>query len=220
MEWIKIALAKGRIAEDALEMFRKIGIDFNDYSKKSRKLIFTNHEEKIKLVFVKSPDIPVYVEKGAVDIGVVGKDVLMESKADVYEILNLNIGKCRLCVAGFKDYQFDRNKKLIIGTKFPNIAKSYFHKKGILSEVIKLNGSVELAPILGLSDVIVDIVETGKTLDENGLVVLEEMHKLSARLVVNKVSLKTKGNKIQKIIDKLEGIIKESNNENNWIKWE
>jgi ATP phosphoribosyltransferase len=215
VDFIKIALAKGRLADDSLDMFRKIGIEFKDYSKKSRKLIFANYEEKIRLVFVKSQDIPVYVEKGAVDIGIVGKDILMENRADVYEILNLNIGKCKLCVAAPKDYQLNRNRKLIVGTKYPNISKDYFHKKGILSEVIKLNGSVELAPILGLSDVIVDIVETGKTLQENGLVILEEMYKLSARLVVNKASLKTKGSKIEKIISELEDVIKENDNENN-----
>ncbi|SHK39559.1 ATP phosphoribosyltransferase [Caminicella sporogenes DSM 14501] len=214
MDFIKIALAKGRLAGDSLEMLKKIGIEFKEYSKKSRKLIFINNEEKIKLVFVKSTDIPIYVEKGAVDIGIVGKDILMENRADVYEILNLNIGKCKLCIAALKEYQSSRNRKLIVGTKYPNIAKNYFHRKKILSEVIKLNGSVELAPILGLSDVIVDIVETGKTLHENGLIVLEEMYSLSARLVVNKASLKTKGNKIEKIIMRLEEVIKENKDEN------
>lgn len=207
MESVKIALAKGRLAEDAVKMLESIGIKFKDYSPKSRKLIFVDDSEKIKLVFVKSADVPVYVEKGAVDMGVVGKDILMENKADVYEILNLNMGKCKMCVAGFKEYEFNTNKKLIVGTKYPNTAKNYFNKKGILSEVIKLGGSVELAPILGLSDVIVDIVETGRTLKENGLVVLEEMYDISARLIVNKVSLKTKSQNIERITEGLESIV-------------
>ncbi|SHJ55511.1 ATP phosphoribosyltransferase [Paramaledivibacter caminithermalis] len=207
MDAVKIALAKGRLADDAITLLGKIGINFNDYSKKSRKLIFKDDCEKIKLVFVKSSDIPVYVEKGAVDIGIVGKDVLLENEADVYEILNLNVGKCKICVAGFKNYERIHSRKLIIASKYPNIAKKYFNKKGIFNEVIKLNGSVELAPILGLSDVIVDIVETGTTLKENGLVVLEEIHDISARLVVNKVSLKTKNEEIEKIISGLERIV-------------
>jgi ATP phosphoribosyltransferase len=207
VESVKIALAKGRLAEDAVKMLESIGIKFKDYSPKSRKLIFVDDSEKIKLVFVKSADVPVYVEKGAVDMGVVGKDILMENKADVYEILNLNMGKCKMCVAGFNEYEFNTNKKLIVGTKYPNTAKNYFNKKGILSEVIKLGGSVELAPILGLSDVIVDIVETGRTLKENGLVVLEEMYDISARLIVNKVSLKTKSQNIERIIEGLESIV-------------
>lgn len=207
MATVKIALAKGRLAEDAIVLLERIGINFNDYSKKSRKLIFLDDNKKIELVFVKSADVPVYVEKGAVDIGVVGKDVLMENRADVYEILNLNMGKCKMCVAGFKDQIFNPSKKLVIASKYPNISKNYFNKKGVLTEVIKLNGSVELAPILDLSDVIVDIVETGKTLKENGLVILEEMHDISARLVVNKVSLKTKNEEIEKLISGLEGIL-------------
>lgn len=210
MQCITIALAKGRLADKAIEMLKNIGVDFKDYSKNSRKLIFTDETKTIKMVFVKSGDVPVYVEKGAVDIGIVGKDILMEEKSDVYEILNLNVGKCRLCIAGFeKNYLDNNNKKLIIGTKYPNIAKDYFNQKGIVTEVIKLNGSVELAPILGLSDVIVDIVETGRTLRENGLVVMEEIYNISARLVVNKVSLKTKRSKIEEIIDGLERLVEE-----------
>ncbi len=207
MDTVKIALAKGRLAEDTIALLKKIGISFKEYSKKSRKLIFKDDTERIKLVFVKSIDIPTYVEKGAVDIGIVGKDILMEDRADVYEILNLNIGRCKICVAGFEDYDFNPNKKLIVASKYPNIAKNYFNKKGILADVIKINGSVELAPILDLSDVIVDIVETGNTLKENGLVILEEIHDISARLVVNKVSLKTKNDEIEGLINGLESIL-------------
>lgn len=207
MNIVKIALAKGRLAEDAIALLEKIGINFSSYSKKSRKLIFIDDNEKIELVFVKSDDVPVYVEKGAVDIGIVGKDVLMEKRADVYEILNLNMGKCKICVAGFKEKVFNPNKKLVIASKYPNITKNYFNKKGVVTEVIKLKGSVELAPILDLSDVIVDIVETGKTLKENGLAILEEIHDISARLVVNKVSLKTKSKEIERLINGLEEIL-------------
>ncbi|MCT4563244.1 MAG: ATP phosphoribosyltransferase [Maledivibacter sp.] len=207
MDTVKIALAKGRLADAAVVLLEKIGINFKDYSKKSRKLIFKDDTERIKLVFVKSSDIPVYVEKGAVDIGIVGKDVLLENEADVYEILNLNIGKCKMCVAGFENYRMNNNRKLIIASKYPNIARNYFNKKGIFNEVIKLNGSVELAPILSLSDVIVDIVETGTTLKENGLVILDEINDISARLVVNKVSLKTKNEEIEKLISGLERIV-------------
>lgn len=207
MDTVKIALAKGRLADDAVVLLEKIGINFKDYSKKSRKLIFKDDSERIKLVFVKSSDIPVYVEKGAVDIGIVGKDVLMENEADVYEILNLNIGKCKMCVAGFQNYEMNHSRKLIIASKYPNIAKNYFNKKGVFNEVIKLNGSVELAPILSLSHVIVDIVETGTTLKENGLVILDEINDISARLVVNKVSLKTKNEEIEKLISGLERIV-------------
>lgn len=213
MDFIKIALAKGRLAEKAIDLLKEIGIEFQDYSKKSRKLIFTDKSEKIKMVFVKSSDIPIYVEKGAVDIGVVGKDVLTESKANVYEILNLNMGKCRICTAGVKGYEYDKKKKLIVGTKYPNIAQKFFNKKGILAEVIKINGSVELAPIMGLSDIIVDIVETGNTLKENGLEVFEEICKISARLVVNRVSLKTKGEKIEEIVNGLERILQNGKEE-------
>jgi len=207
VDTVKIALAKGRLAEDSIVLLEQIGVKFKDYSKKSRKLTFLDDKEKVELVFVKSADVAVYVEKGAVDIGVVGKDVLMENRADVYEILNLNMGKCKICVAGFKDQVSSASKKLIIASKYPNIAKNYFNKKGVLTEIIKLNGSVELAPILGLSHVIVDIVETGKTLKENGLVILEEMYDISARLVVNKVSLKTKNEEIEKLINGLEAIV-------------
>lgn len=207
MEPIKIALAKGRLAEKAIELFENIGIIFGSYSKRSRKLVFCDDSNKINLVFVKSSDIPIYVEKGTVDIGIVGKDVLMEERADIYEVLNLDIGKCKICVAGFEDYSLAGNRKLVVGTKYPNIAKGFFNNKGLNTEIIKLNGSVELAPILGLSDVIVDIVETGKTLKENGLVILDEICDISARMVINKVSLKTKVERIEDIICRLEEVV-------------
>ncbi len=207
MSKVRIGLAKGRLVEDCIEILKKIDINFSDYSKKSRKLIFEDDKNEIELVFVKSSDVPVYVEKGAVDIGIVGKDVLLESPADVYEVLNLNLGNCKLCVAGFPGYDINQSKKLVVGSKYPNAAKSFFNRNRINAEIIKLNGSVELAPILGLSEVIVDIVETGTTLKENGLVILENIYDISARLIVNKVSLKTKNEKIEDIIEKIENVI-------------
>jgi len=153
---------------------------------------------------VKSPDVPIYVEKGAADIGIVGKDVLLEHPAQVYEMLNLNIGRCKMCVAGFKDRPIPYGKKMVVGTKYPVIAKNYFHTKGQLVDIIKINGSVELAPLIGLSDCIVDIVESGNTLKENGLTVLEEICDISSRLIVNQVSLKTKHELIDPIIKEFE----------------
>lgn len=207
MQILKIALAKGRLSKQSIKLFKSIGYTFPQYSEKSRKLVFQDSTNRIEIILVKSPDVSIYVEKGAADIGIVGKDVLMENPANVYEFLNLNIGVCNICTAGFPDKHVDYTKKVIVGTKYPNIAKEYFNKRGIMTEMIKLNGSVELAPIIGLSDIIVDIVESGKTLKENGLEVLEKINEISARLVVNKVSLKTKKNQIVNIVDKIKEII-------------
>lgn len=201
---VRLALAKGRVARKAIELLTKLGYQFEDYDEKSRKLIFRDRTNSIEFFLVKSPDVPTYVEKGAADIGIVGRDVLMEHPADVYELLNLDIGRCRMCVAGFRGRQLPYGKKLVVGTKYPNIAKSYFNSKGQLVDIIMINGSVELAPLLGLSDVIVDIVESGSTLKENGLSVLEEILDISSRLIVNKVSLKTKSAAIDPIIEKFE----------------
>lgn len=204
MDNIKIAAAKGRLAEEGIKLLEASGISFPDYSKKSRKLVFKSQDGNVQLVLVKPGDVPVYVERGTCDIGIVGKDVLMESKANVYEILDLGFGKCKMMTATTKDVEIVRGKKLKVGTKYPNITKEYFNKKGESIEIIKLNGSVELAPVLGLSDIIVDIVESGKTLKENGLHVVDEICLLSARLVVNKVSFKTKTTYIEKIIKDIE----------------
>jgi ATP phosphoribosyltransferase len=201
---VKIALAKGRTADVAIEMMAQAGIVFKDYSKSSRKLIFKDSTGEVEMILVKSGDVPIYVEKGAADIGVVGKDVLLEEEADIFEVLNLKFGKCRMCVCGRKDFELSFNRKLIVASKYPKIAKNYFESKGIHCEIIKLNGSVELAPIIGLADVIVDIVESGKTLKENHLEVLKDICDISARLVVNKVSLKTKSEIIKSLINKLE----------------
>jgi len=201
---IRFALAKGRVARKAIELLIELGYIFEDYSEKSRKLIFTDTTGTIEFFLVKSPDVPIYVEKGAADIGIVGKDVLLEHPAQVYEMLNLNIGRCKMCVAGFKDRPISFGKKLVVGTKYPVIAKNYFHTKGQLVDIIKINGSVELAPLIGLSDCIVDIVESGNTLKENGLTVLEEICEISSRLIVNQVSLKTKHELIDPIIKAFE----------------
>jgi ATP phosphoribosyltransferase len=203
MKNLNIALAKGRVANQAIQLLMECGCRFDDYSKDSRKLIFTDSANNIKVTLVKSPDVPVYVEKGAADVGIVGKDILLEEKSDVYELVNLNIGKCHMCIAGFADRFPDYSKKVTVATKYPNITKDYFHKKGVLTDIIKLNGSVELAPLIGLSDIIVDIVESGKTLEENGLVVHEKFLPISARLISNKVSLKTKNQEIQWVIRSL-----------------
>jgi len=197
---IRFALAKGRVAKKAIELLIELGYVFDDYSEKSRKLIFTDTTGTIEFFLVKSPDVPTYVEKGAADIGIVGKDVLLEHPAQVYELLNLNIGRCKMCVAGYEDRPLPYGKKMVVGTKYPLIAKTYFNTKNQLVDIIKLNGSVELAPLIGLSDCIVDIVESGNTLKENGLSVLEEICEISSCLIVNQVSLKTKRDLIDPII--------------------
>lgn len=201
---IRFALAKGRVAKKAIELLIDLGYVFEDYSEKSRKLIFTDTTGTIEFFLVKSPDVPTYVEKGAADIGIVGKDVLLEHPAQVYEMLNLNIGKCKMCVAGFENRPIPYGKKMVVGTKYPIIAKEYFHTKNQLVDIIKINGSVELAPLIGLADCIVDIVESGSTLKENGLSVLEEICEISSRLIVNQVSLKTKREMIDPIIKAFE----------------
>ena len=197
---LNIAVGKGRLAETTMERLGEMGIVFPEYSKKSRKLIFTSENEEIRLVFVKATDVGIYVERGSCDLGVAGRDTLMESESNVYEMVDLGFGKCTFSVAAPRDYKQDQNKKMIVATKYPTVARKYFEKKGVPIEIIKINGSVELAPLMGLSDVIVDIVETGTTLKENGLVVTEVMHDISARLIVNKASLKTKKDEIMTVI--------------------
>ncbi|RKQ33169.1 ATP phosphoribosyltransferase [Oceanobacillus halophilus] len=203
MEQITIALAKGRPAKSTIDLLEKTGEHFVDLHEDSRKLVFYNTDQSIKVIFVKALDVPTYVEKGAADIGIVGKDNIMESQADVYELLDLKIGKCKFSVAGRPEHPTKGNQKLTIATKYPNVAKKHFQKKGQTIETVKLNGSVELAPIIGLSDYIVDIVETGSTLKENGLVVLEDIENISTRLIVNKASFATKANEVQTFINQL-----------------
>ncbi|MHB8132380.1 MAG: ATP phosphoribosyltransferase [Mobilitalea sp.] len=200
MRYITIALAKGRLALNTLEVLEKIGISCDEIKdKSSRKLIFVNEELKLKFFLAKATDVPTYVEYGAADIGVVGKDTILEEGRKMFEVVDLGLGKCRMCVAGPASAKelLQHGALIRVATKYPNIAKDYFYnKKHQTVEIIKLNGSIELAPIVGLSEVIVDIVETGSTLRENGLEVLEEICNISARMVVNEVSMKMEHERI------------------------
>lgn len=207
MRYLTFALGKGRLANQTLELFEKIGITCEEMKdKNSRKLIFTNEELKLRFFLAKGPDVPTYVEYGAADIGVVGKDTILEEGRKVHEVLNLGYGKCKMCVCGYKDAAplLQHHELIRVATKYPNIAKDYFYnKKHQTVEIIKLNGSIELAPIVGLSEVIVDIVETGSTLRENGLEVLEEVCPLSARMIVNPVSMRMESERIKNLLMKL-----------------
>ena len=209
--YLTFALGKGRLAKQTLELFEKIGITCEEMKDKdSRKLIFTNEELKLRFFLAKGPDVPTYVEYGAADIGVVGKDTILEEGRKVHEVLDLGYGKCKMCVCGYKDAAplLQHHELILVATKYPNIAKDYFYnKKHQTVEIIKLNGSIELAPIVGLSEVICDIVETGSTLRENGLSVLEEVCPLSARMVVNQVSMKMENERITKLISDLKTVI-------------
>ncbi|MCL2062376.1 MAG: ATP phosphoribosyltransferase [Firmicutes bacterium] len=204
---ITIALAKGRLAEQTIEILEKSGVDCSPLKTQTRKLILSGVNKDFRFIMVKPSDVPTYVEHGAADIGVAGKDTLMEENKDVYELADIKSGACRMCVAGFKDSGAGFNGNLRVATKYPNIAKDYFHKKGIDVNIIKLNGSVELGPIIGLADVIVDLVESGKTLEANGLVVIDEICSVSARLIVNKVSLKTKRKQIEPLIESIKKVV-------------
>ena len=207
MRYLTFALGKGRLANQTLELFEKIGITCEEMKdKNSRKLIFTNEELKLRFFLAKGPDVPTYVEYGAADIGVVGKDTILEEGRKVHEVLDLGYGKCKMCVCGYKDAAplLQHHELIRVATKYPNIAKDYFYnKKHQTVEIIKLNGSIELAPIVGLSEVIVDIVETGSTLRENGLEVLEEVCPLSARMIVNPVSMRMESERIRNLLMKL-----------------
>ncbi|MCD8090548.1 MAG: ATP phosphoribosyltransferase [Clostridiales bacterium] len=208
MEYLTFALAKGRLAEKAMEVLSHIGIDCEEMKENSRKLIFTNEDIKCRFFLAKAQDVPTYVEHGAADIGIVGLDTLLEEHKNLYQVMDLGFGKCRFAVAGKPDVKdkLDSND-LRVATKYLNVAKDYyFNRKHQTVEFIKLNGSVELAPVVGLTDVIVDIVETGSTLKANGLEVLEEVCPLSARLAVNRVSMKLKHDRITEIIRGLKEI--------------
>lgn len=194
---INIALPKGRLGEKVYDVFEKIGYGCPAIKENSRKLIFENDENGVRYFWVKPSDVAIYVERGAADIGVAGKDILLEYAPDVYELADLDIGKCRMCVAAKKNFTDNTERALRVATKFPNIAKEYYSGKSREIDIIKLNGSIELAPILGLSDVIVDIVETGTTLIENDLEPIEEIVPISARLIANKTSYKFKYSEIQ-----------------------
>jgi ATP phosphoribosyltransferase len=207
MRYLTFALGKGRLANQTLELFEKIGITCEEMKdKNSRKLIFTNEELKLRFFLAKGPDVPTYVEYGAADIGVVGKDTILEEGRKVHEVLDLGYGKCKMCVCGYKEAAplLQHHELIRVATKYPNIAKDYFYNtKHQTVEIIKLNGSIELAPIVGLSEVIVDIVETGSTLKENGLEVLEEVCPLSARMIVNPVSMRMESDRIKDLLTRL-----------------
>ena len=204
MRYLTFALGKGRLAKKTLEMFEQIGITCEEMKDKdTRKLIFVNEELKLRFFLAKGPDVPTYVEYGAADIGIVGEDTILEEQRKLYEVLDLGFGKCRMCVCGPQSAAelLKHQEQIRVATKYPHIAKDYFYnKKHQTVEIVKLNGSIELAPIVGLSEVIVDIVETGSTLKENGLVVLEEVCPLSARMIVNPVSMQMEADRIRKLV--------------------
>lgn len=202
-DMINVALPKGRLGEKVYDIFEACGYECPSIKEKNRKLIFENEEKGVRYFWVKPSDVAIYVERGAADIGVAGKDILLEYSPDVYELADLKMGKCRMAVAGKKDFRDDRTRTLKVATKFPNIARGYYNSISREIDIIKLNGSIEIAPILGLSDVIVDIVETGKTLLENDLKPFETIVPISARLISNKVSFKFKNAQITELSKKI-----------------
>jgi ATP phosphoribosyltransferase len=204
---LNIALPKGRLGEKVYKFLSDIGYKCDEYDESSRKLVFTDKKNGVSYFWVKPADVAIYVELGAADVGVVGKDIIEESSPDVYELADLGLGKCRMCVAAKDNWYDDFSKPLRVATKFVNTAKRYYEQVGRDIEVIKLNGSIELAPILGMSDVIVDIVETGTTLKENNLKVYETISQISARLIANRASYKFKNEDILSLTKKLEGAI-------------
>lgn len=210
-DWITFALPKGRIMQDSMELFGQIGITCPEMSEKSRKLVFENAEHKFRFMAVRATDVPTYVEYGCADIGVVGKDTLLEQGKNLYEPLDLKFGYCRLVVAEPKSLQKSDNplnwSNIRVATKYPNITEKYFAAKGVQVELIKLYGSIELAPLVGLSERIVDLVSTGGTLKANHMVEVETIAEVTSRLIVNRASLKTKHERISKIIDGLEKVI-------------
>jgi ATP phosphoribosyltransferase len=211
MNELTIALAKGRLADKSVELIERCGLGCEDLRDFGRKLVVADEATRTRFLLVKPSDVPVYVERGVADMGIVGKDTLLEAGCSVYEMLDLGFGRCKLCVAGFPQ-EWERSvasANLRVATKYPAIATDFYGAKGVPIDVIELNGSVELAPIVGLSDVILDIVESGTTLKENGLVVLEEICGISARLIVNRVSLKTKGGRVKPLLEALRAALEE-----------
>ncbi len=206
---LNIALPKGRLGEKVYDIFEKAGYGCPSIHENNRKLIFENEETGVRYFWVKPSDVAIYVERGAADIGVAGKDILLEYSPDVYELCDLQMGKCRMAVAAKDDFFDNPERTLRVATKFPNITKKYYSTLSREIDIIKLNGSIEIAPILGLSDVIVDIVETGTTLKENNLRPYETIVSISARLISNKVSYKFKNDVISKIANAIENYVKE-----------
>ena len=208
-EMISVALPKGRLGDKVYRMFRDAGYPNEEIEKDGRKLVFESPEYGIRYFLVKPSDVTVYVERGAADIGVCGKDILKEYAPEVYELLDLKTGNCRMCVAAKEDFEDDLSRTLRVATKFPRVAQEHYGKRGRQTDVIKLNGSIELAPVLGLSDVIVDIVETGTTLRENHLSVFETIFPISARLIANRASFRFKRQEIETLTEKLKQLVEE-----------
>lgn len=214
MQELTIALTKGRLADKTMALFEKAGFSCEEMKKDTRKLVFRNEKQGIRFFLSKGPDVPTYVEYGAADIGVVGSDIILEENRSVFEVLDLGFGKCRMCVCGPQNREelLRHHEMIRVATKYPNIARDYFYnRKHQTVDIIKLNGSVELGPIVGLSDVIVDIVETGGTLRENGLTVLETVCDLSARMIVNQVSMQMKTQRIRDLIHSVRAALDEEN---------
>ena len=210
---ITFALAKGRLAEQAFELLEQLGIDCSEPRHPGRQLVLWDKKNNVRFILVKPSDVPTYVDHGVADIGVVGKDTLLEAGRPLYEVLDLGFGKCRLCIAGYAAQQPSATRATFrVATKYPNIARSYYDAKGQTIEIIELHGSIELGPVIGLSDVILDIVESGSTLRANGLTVLETICECSARLVVNRVSMKTKRDRIRQLIDGMAEQVSKLNN--------
>ncbi|MBQ9762107.1 MAG: ATP phosphoribosyltransferase [Oscillospiraceae bacterium] len=207
---LNVALPKGRLGEKVYAMFEKAGFPCPSIKENNRKLIFENEERGVRYFWVKPSDVAIYVERGAADIGVAGKDILLEYEPDIYELFDLNLGKCRMAVAAMAGFRDDTRRTLRVATKFANIASNYYRSKGRDIDIIHLNGSIEIAPILGLSDVIVDIVETGTTLKENNLQVYDTIVPISARLIANKASYKFKGAEIDQILRSMEAQMEEA----------
>ena len=207
-EYLIVALPKGRLGDKVYNLLERVGYDCREIREDGRKLVFENPAAGVRYLLVKPSDVAIYVEHGAADVGIVGKDILEENRPDVYELLDLGIGRCRMAVASRSDYREDTSRTLRVATKFENIAKRYYASLNRDIEIIRLNGSIELAPLLGLSDVIVDIVESGTTIRENNLKVFTEFMQISARFIANKSSFKFKNEVITRMADKLNGVIK------------
>ncbi len=212
-QMVNIALPKGRLGEQVYDMFREAGYECPDLMEDSRKLFFENEEKGVRFFWVKPSDVAVYVGRGAADIGIAGKDILLEHQPDIYELLDLGLGKCRMMVAAPEGFRDNADMTLRVATKFPNIAKRFYAGKSRDIDIIELHGSIELAPLLGLSDVIVDIVETGGTLKANGLVQIEEVVPISARLIANKASFKFKTAAVERLTEALSDIVQKREGE-------
>lgn len=210
MDYLTIALPKGKLFDLSVNMLAKIGYTAEGLSENSRKLVIANEKEKIRFIITKTADLPTYVEYGAADIGIIGKDVLLEENKDIYELLDLKFGLCRLMVAvpqALKQEKMSDYAHMRVATKYPRVAESFFHSVGIQMEIIKLNGSIELAPMVGLAEIIVDIVETGRTLKENNLVEIAQIHPATARFIANRVSFKMKFDRINKMVEGLKALV-------------